>query len=738
MQQTKDPSTALRLIMEEPHKPSFSEPVPAVAKGNEDPAPSSASRSGNERRGPRLCRFFSQGRYCQFGKRCRFLHQYKPSKAPAEASAPNNSGKADGQDLQDSVKETSAPSDSTSEAKALAGCTGKVLDGSPSPQSTGNDAPVPPEVPRKASRPKKQCRYFRSGYCALESRCRFWHPEPQLPLSDGRSSEGGRDPQETKPLVKPLPVARPCMVREEMKLHEITPELAKRLKETEVAQLVRRFPKDKLIIQEREDGKVTYYRITVEPTDPDWPFDLKEMDIMVNFPDDYPLQVFTLSIPEDQDLPSVMGRHICQASEKWLQAKYATNQLLGKVELLFRPFLHWLDRNMEKLFTEGARLLKRDIEAEKAGIEFVPYQQLQAAMSASSVDHTDSGSPEEQREGDVVAAESEICDGEGDSDSWTSCDEEDLEPDIPPGRGKTAASTHPSREDASYVRFKGTEIRFIGLQLSEGIGTLVAQKITVSLQCNRCKVTADLSMASRHPCTAQCEKCSSHISATFQPTMLHQYTALLGRLELQGAVPVDLVLQDCVFVVSCLNCSQEGPVQSLSYGLNKEMNCLHCHTKLTVLVETTRFQKIEGYSEKSTGDKAPVRQKKLVRDPAIQPGKPLPEHGTCRHYRKSCRWLRFPCCGKAYPCDVCHNERQNHEMELASRMICGYCAKEQPYSNGKPCIACGNMLSKGAHSSHWEGGQGCRNKTKMSRKDKQKYANLGKTISRRTVALQKK
>lgn len=39
--------------------------------------------------------------------------------------------------------------------------------------------------------------------------------------------------------------------------------------------------------------------------------------------------------------------------------------------------------------------------------------------------------------------------------------------------------------------------------------------------------------------------------------------------------------------------------------------------------------------------------------------------------------LRFPCCGRTYPCDVCHDMDQDHPMELATRMICGYCAKEQ-------------------------------------------------------------
>lgn len=89
----------------------------------------------------------------------------------------------------------------------------------------------------------------------------------------------------------------------------------------------------------------------------------------------------------------------------------------------------------------------------------------------------------------------------------------------------------------------------------------------------------------------------------------------------------------------------------------------------------------------------------------MQKGKPLPEKGTCKHYKQSHRWLRchhlvwimlidlrggahcqiftalivsrFPCCGRSYPCDVCHDEDQDHPMELATRMICGYCAKEQ-------------------------------------------------------------
>ncbi|XP_069480845.1 uncharacterized protein [Ambystoma mexicanum] len=705
---------------------------PRTMHDKASPANQAGCATENIQGSQRLCRFFSQGRYCQFGKRCRFLHQY----ADRRHSPGQEYGGVQGPHLSPgSTTKTSAAE------RSHDGISPNVAEAVLPPV----DAPSP--APVKKHRPPKLCRYFANGYCAMDNKCRFRHPDQ--PLATQPSLEKQPEPPKPRPIVPHPPVSRPSALHEEMRLSDMTPEVARQLRETEITQLGKRFPKDKLIIQEREDGQVTYYRVTVQPTDPDWPFDLKEMDIMVCFSEDYPAEVFSLTIPEDQELRSVMGRHIYQASEEWLQAKFATNQLMGKVELLFRPYLRWLDRNMERLFTEGARLLKRDIDAEKAGFEFVPYQQLQAAALADAsqagnpdtegkagidVQRTDVSSLEEMKElvPHTIAGDGGNEEDSDDSDSWVSCDE-----DEPMASSSTiGSSVRFVEEDGGPGLRKGTEIRLLDLRLGEGVGTLVAHQITLSLQCSRCKITADLTMSRKHPYTAQCEKCNARIGATFHPSMLHQYSAVLGHLDLRSVAPVDLVLQDCVFVVCCLSCSQEGPLENLSYGQTRDTNCLHCHSKLSVLAEAARFQKIS-FPRNTIGDPL-QRQKKTVRDPAIQAGKPLPERGTCEHFKKSCRWLRFPCCGKAYPCDLCHDKAQNHEMELANRMICGYCAKEQPYSNVKPCISCGSMMTRANQSSHWEGGQGCRNKIKMCRKDKQKYASSSKTISRRSVNLQKK
>ena len=95
-------------------------------------------------------------------------------------------------------------------------------------------------------------------------------------------------------------------------------------------------------------------------------------------------------------------------------------------------------------------------------------------------------------------------------------------------------------------------------------------------------------------------------------------------------------------------------------------------------------------------------------------GKPLPNKGACKHYShvravglapapcimlpcrgmhtsipharshphcsQSYRWLRFPCCGRAHPCAVCHEASDCPAAALgvwATRMLCGKCSRER-------------------------------------------------------------
>ena len=113
----------------------------------------------------------------------------------------------------------------------------------------------------------------------------------------------------------------------------------------------------------------------------------------------------------------------------------------------------------------------------------------------------------------------------------------------------------------------------------------------------------------------------------------------------------------------------------------------------------------------------------------LKKGSPLPGRGACDHYRRSFRWLRFPCCGLLYACDICHELSDCNEIGVwATRQVCGHCSQEQDYHN-KQCKHCGKSMSSGPSKNHWEGGKGMRNQRMLSRKDRAKYRGRAKTTS---------
>lgn len=176
-----------------------------------------------------LCRFFSQGRHCNFGDKCRFLHIRDDTKAQERKSLKNPKPS----------HLTSASSEANAEQE-------------PNPR---NSSWV---VPAAVNRP---CRYFLSGHCSMEDRCRFWHP-PQLPSVDDQPRIGNnRRPGQR------MPVPRPNNPNE-AKLSELTEDVVKKLRDTEIEQLKKRFPREQLIIQEQNG--FAYYRASIEATDPDW------------------------------------------------------------------------------------------------------------------------------------------------------------------------------------------------------------------------------------------------------------------------------------------------------------------------------------------------------------------------------------------------------------------------------------------------------------------------------------
>lgn len=134
---------------------------------------------------------------------------------------------------------------------------------------------------------------------------------------------------------------------------------------------------------------------------------------------------------------------------------------------MFFLFLFWLK-------------LKKDIDLEKAGLQFISYQELQAAVCEKS--GSDGVSDPASAKEDVTDEERlEKTEGEQAVEGGK---------DLSGGEGQQEGA---EEEEASHLvenikisdPRRGTEMKLLGLRLGENTATVVAQQITVCLQCNR-------------------------------------------------------------------------------------------------------------------------------------------------------------------------------------------------------------------------------------------------------------
>ncbi|KAG6574653.1 uncharacterized protein IUM83_10941 [Phytophthora cinnamomi] len=281
---------------------------------------------------------------------------------------------------------------------------------------------------------------------------------------------------------------------------------------------------------------------------------------------------------------------------------------------------------------------------------------------------------------------------------------------------------------------KGTQIRLEDLFLHK-VGTLVAHRLVCQVQCDNCPLTFDaiLSLDSTEV-QKWCPRCSVLHHVVMRPVFAHTQSDVLAYVDTENCSIVDVLPSE--MLATCLECGCEALHEKVAPRQRSEQACFNCHNKLAVMAKRFLAQ-LEGSSRKRSSSvneisvKADEHKKGKQVTQNFVLGQPLPRNGSCDHYKHSLRWFRFQCCGKAFPCNVCHDLSDCPDAnlgKLASRMLCGLCSKEQS-SSIKVC-ACGNDVgSKRSTTHHWEGGTGCRNYTLMSRWDKQKHHGQNKTES---------
>lgn len=274
----------------------------------------------------------------------------------------------------------------------------------------------------------------------------------------------------------------------------------------------------------------------------------------------------------------------------------------------------------------------------------------------------------------------------GDIEEYTSFLEKNLEvffggrdPECMALRKHELPRDHPFPVDAKTHLNVGFEAE------KRNVFIVVCAQPNVQVECSRCARTTQMEE------TMDCPGCRSRMEMKYTAAFSPEFLGFLG-------------LQKCRFIcfnparyqISCDRCSTNYETDPLGAGASFHLRCYGCSADMALRIARIEF----------------VQQKKE----SLKAGQALPDKGTCRHYRKSYRWFRFPCCRSLYPCDICHDEQSGHAHQIANKMVCGLCSREQ--SVRKEC-ECGMNLKK--TTSFWEGGKGSRDKGTMSRKDRKKY-----------------
>ena len=506
--------------------------------------------------------------------------------------------------------------------------------------------------------------------------------------------------------------------------------------ETEINQLKIRFPD--LLCSTDPETKSSVIEFKLPISDPDFPYDLPFAHLRCLLPPHYPLFHESGPFPRFYLLNDEIPPKYRDTVTKHMNS-YSRTFKGG--ELILRPMIKYLEKNFESLLTEKAAVNR---------FKFFPPTLIPSSPSSDvkiSVKEDEQLSPVDDditlevantlREFGIIGDEKEQFGIEEDFISFateaTAGGSEggngDVEKYLADNQFMNPI-TIKLEGDGGQSSVRGGETFTINLQAPKlsNIAFLYGTLLGFTVKCGRCQsINAIKELRPWVDRFETCQKCFTKIPLTYEPKLVTSVTgATLGVVRIANkGVPMDIL--PCRVQIVCMNCSGEEdnppaiqvPIYSGEVVSSKFPKCYHPFSLSLGQISFVQASNIL---------KLAYKKKRSV--PAgIVIGQPLPQNGACSHYSKSFRWYRFPCCGRAFPCDDCHDEAikrgetDPHETERAARFLCGWCAREQPIATTKKC-ECGVDWSKGAapsRSVHWEGGKGMRERTTMSRKDTHKY-----------------
>ncbi|KAJ1726363.1 hypothetical protein LPJ61_005240 [Coemansia biformis] len=376
----------------------------------------------------------------------------------------------------------------------------------------------------------------------------------------------------------------------------------------------------------------------------------------------------------------------------------------------------------------------------------------------------------------ALGSEGSVPDPDDDSTSGDSAEE--LEDSGEPG------ATEWGNDGGAFPKpaRRGIELR-LGAAGFTNVSLAHCHSLNIAVRCARCKGSVELKgivptvrADKDHQMWRACDTCSTVLGVRFRPDWMFAESTTVGYLDCSGCAPTDLLPSK--FTLACEACAMngdegmdgddqqqqqqqrcgaaDGAIGTVGIAANTVLGCRVCYARMGVHLQEPQFVQLQrgvgmgGSASTAQISQAVARSRKTkiskreeLARLGVVPGQPLPDHGACKHFRRSNRWLRFPCCGKAYPCVTCHDDKEDHDHEYAQSMLCGHCAKEQRIAHAQQtglCSGCGAQVFKhvDGYRAFWQGGTGVRDHTRMSRKDPKKYQGLGKTVAQKKVATPKK
>jgi hypothetical protein len=516
------------------------------------------------------------------------------------------------------------------------------------------------------------------------------------------------------PIIKPPPPRRRYVPEESFSKEQIAEAKARRAQETR--QLEARMSRLDLY-HKSSDGIV--YTLPMEPKRrSELPAGLRSVQsVQLIIPLLYPLQQLRILLNdvESKDAEGIEDLFTKRATEQ----KQMT--LMSHLNYLTQN-IHVLAKQVEAEAAAAAAVVGQppepDISTGPAQVEDIKGKHISSLDDYKSHIHYISRPPEWDMDDDDHS--SEMSD-EGEYTPDEDMDEEDGGVAI----SQELTSSGPTAERGTAILLPAVELR--------GVELLQISSLNLNIKCSRCKTVSEVGgvKAGAAATGISCRKCGAGMSVGFRGEFVHQHSTRAGFIDAAECSVVNML--PSTFIPTCGSCSTPSAVGLVcAVGDTTTNVCRECHSRFTFGVREVKFllyaPSLPAASSAAAAAAASGHRRQNHPTVGIHPGTPLPLSGTCAHYRRSHRWFRFGCCGRAYPCDRCHDAAEkDHDVdpdERASRMLCGWCSREQRY-HPEMCAFCGRSVIGRRGKGFWEGGKGTRDRVLMRRGDKRKYKRIG-------------